>query len=432
MNYVLFSAVGKSDPINKGYDGPLTHIVRRYCPEKVYLFYTKEMKKYKHAINYALKYISPNCEIENIISDIENAFDFDAFSSSFNELLKMVKEKNPGSRVLVNVSSGTPQIKTTLGLLSVTFGNITPIQVTDPDHESGRKETPFDPEKDSIENEMEVNLDSLDDAHDRCLEPGFVFFRKTLLEAQILRLIKSYDYHGAYKLFMDEYILSDKLKSLLEHAFNRISYDSEKAEKIARETGLEHILYPIKETRPKVACEYFNITKIRSLNEEITDTLLRIKPLAEYLAHDFIDRTMKSGRVFTKKYTGSRIFLADDADISFPGITEYLNDKYTKYDDGFRKAQELSLKSYIYIAAFISKDREPEIINRFTELSSLIEGRNVAAHSLARPEVSSISITKAISNLSWLIIRVYGNSIKSVIFDIYDKLNRLIAEEISY
>ena len=41
--YILFSAVGTTDPISNGYDGSILHICRKYLPEKVVLYLSKEM-----------------------------------------------------------------------------------------------------------------------------------------------------------------------------------------------------------------------------------------------------------------------------------------------------------------------------------------------------------------------------------------------------
>ena len=63
--YVLFSNVGFTDPINDNHDGPLLHIVRKYRPKKIYLFITDEVKHFKHdeICEKAIKELEPNVEI---------------------------------------------------------------------------------------------------------------------------------------------------------------------------------------------------------------------------------------------------------------------------------------------------------------------------------------------------------------------------------
>jgi hypothetical protein len=41
--YVLFSAIGGTDPISNFRDGSMLHICRVYKPESVYLYLSKEM-----------------------------------------------------------------------------------------------------------------------------------------------------------------------------------------------------------------------------------------------------------------------------------------------------------------------------------------------------------------------------------------------------
>lgn len=45
-NLVLFSPIGRSDPIRGNFDGPFLHIIRNYKPKKAYIFLTKEMWEY--------------------------------------------------------------------------------------------------------------------------------------------------------------------------------------------------------------------------------------------------------------------------------------------------------------------------------------------------------------------------------------------------
>lgn len=51
MNYILFSPVGKTDPITNYHDGSLLHISRHYQPEIIYLYMSKEMSEFHHLDN---------------------------------------------------------------------------------------------------------------------------------------------------------------------------------------------------------------------------------------------------------------------------------------------------------------------------------------------------------------------------------------------
>ena len=43
MKRILFSPIGSTDPISRQYDGAMLHIIRKYRPEKVYVYMSKEM-----------------------------------------------------------------------------------------------------------------------------------------------------------------------------------------------------------------------------------------------------------------------------------------------------------------------------------------------------------------------------------------------------
>ena len=68
--------------------------------------------------------------------------DFDAFNHEFEGYFKDIKEKHSDAELLVNISSGTPQMLITLALLSqdISF-NIKAIQVSSPAKASNTSKT---------------------------------------------------------------------------------------------------------------------------------------------------------------------------------------------------------------------------------------------------------------------------------------------------
>ena len=114
MKYVLFTAVGETDPIRGQSDGPMLHIVRHYKPEKVYLFLTADMSKKEKDTNCyedSIKFVHPKCKVEKIHTDIVRAHCFDEFAVLFDSIINRIHAENPMHRILLNVSSATPQIK---------------------------------------------------------------------------------------------------------------------------------------------------------------------------------------------------------------------------------------------------------------------------------------------------------------------------------
>jgi len=71
MKRILFSPVGSTDPIAHQRDGALLHIIRKYRPDKAYLFFSKEIygyeqkdNRYSYCLNKLLQEIGEDIEIE--------------------------------------------------------------------------------------------------------------------------------------------------------------------------------------------------------------------------------------------------------------------------------------------------------------------------------------------------------------------------------
>ena len=122
MERILFSPLGDSDPVRNCYDGACLHIVRHYQPTQVVLFYTAEMERKErrdHRYTRALKRLAPQCEVREIFSGIESPQQFDAFQGVLPEAVGALADAHPAAQILLNLSSGTPQMKTVMALLSV-------------------------------------------------------------------------------------------------------------------------------------------------------------------------------------------------------------------------------------------------------------------------------------------------------------------------
>ena len=132
---VLFSPIGTSDPIRGGFDGSMLHITRYYKPEKVYLYYSEDMYERDLVDNkceLAIKILNPKIQVIKFKGKAL-PYDFDSFIVEFNRIINTISEENPDSEIILNVSSGTPQMKSTLCLEAVTTNKkIRVVQVTTP------------------------------------------------------------------------------------------------------------------------------------------------------------------------------------------------------------------------------------------------------------------------------------------------------------
>ena len=155
----MFSPVSDRDPCsadrtfrNVYRDGALLHIVRHYRPHKVYLFLTKRFQNFEakdQRYTKMLKHVMPEVEIQFLYcpEEIQNVALFDQFDTPFAEYLQTIHQENPEDQLLVNVSSGTPQMQASLYLMVATLTfPVKAIQVLSPSKESNVGRDFYDPE----------------------------------------------------------------------------------------------------------------------------------------------------------------------------------------------------------------------------------------------------------------------------------------------
>lgn len=231
MARILFSPIGDTDPIRNCYDGACLHIVRHYHPDKVILFLTKsmsDMERKNHCYSRAIKHVAPKCQIEIIYTDIVAAHLYDSF---INILPSEVHKINTGNdEILLNLSSGTPQIKTMMAILSVE-NNLKGIQVVSP-NKASNSQTPHMTADDDVEAIIANNFDDDPEAENRCQEPPLRTIRAFGERQRLLSLINMYEYAGAYSLVKGSINISQEVKDILRHAALRQKMLKTEARKI--------------------------------------------------------------------------------------------------------------------------------------------------------------------------------------------------------
>ena len=231
MTRILFSPIGDTDPVRDCYDGACLHIVRHYHPDKVVLFLTAEMSRREAAnqrYSRAVKYVAPECQVELIRTDIEDAHLYD----SYIEIVPRLVHRYMGDDVelLLNLSSGTPQIKTIMAVLSVENG-LRGIQVYSPNKGSNSRTGHMQAE-DDIESILENNFDNDPESENRCQEPPLQVIRYFSERQRILSLIHLYEYTGAWELAKGSINISKEVKDILQHAMLRQKLQKESARKV--------------------------------------------------------------------------------------------------------------------------------------------------------------------------------------------------------
>ncbi len=318
---VLFTCVGTTDPVRGYRDGSMLHIMRHYRPKKVYIFLTEEMGKdeekdhrYSKAIQYAKEHWA-NYDVAHtlVYSHVVNPQDLDVVAKPLYDCFDRILQENPESEILINLSSGTPQMKTILSMIAMdgSIRTIKGIQVASPEGKSGTTER-TNKDDYAVEEELECNEDEEPSAPNRCTEPKLSSIERDRTRAQVRKLIEQRDYH-ALESFSAKLPVS--IQTLAKHLALRNDLQSEEAEKLSKEIkqNLGIDLYPhqgnfkdAKGKQYKELSEYYLLLRNLERTQRYSEFVLRLNPfmtvMLQYILQDCLPEHAKG--VIATSYDG--------------------------------------------------------------------------------------------------------------------------------
>lgn len=418
---ILISAVGTTDPISNDHDAALLHIARNYRPDKIVLVYSQEMLVKQDLINKVLLSIegyNPIIEIDSTILNNDEVFLFD----KMYEVMGLIVQKytNDDDEIILNLSSGTPQIISALFALNrINDYNTQAIQVATPKKGANREYKPLtDSEIDAL---IVENQDNSLDFVDRSIKDKSEKFTQALVKRHLRSLIASFDYQAAEAIInRKEYnkLLSKK----------RIAYIREKLNDFSRVFKNQSILsdilsFPLDDSQKK-ALNYYLMIDVLKEREHIADVLIKAKSLAEFV----IEETIKKDHEGLIVFDGNLPKLNPD----FPDCEAILNDidKKMKKSRGIEDTEErifsvqstLNLLSYLNILEFYEYDSQLQ--TAINGILSLNGERNKVAHGLSEIDTRLLSrkkLKQLSENLRLLLVDCLG--IDTSYFNYYDKQN---------
>lgn len=356
---ILFSPVGITDPVSPKncYDGSMLHICRHFKPDEVYLYLSSEMTEIEyadHRFTRAVSLLSKKINHEIKVHLIENpdlvkAHEFDFFFEEFGQILKkLMNEKSADDRVLINISSGTPGMKSALSVMS-TLGeyDCECVQISMPERTSAPREETYD-----LDTYFGLNPDNAENALNRtCLikSPNLLYMRD---KQNIIEFIKKYDYEAAYqlaqKLPLEKF---EKIKPYLLFARARYSLNIIEANSIKK--TLSQDFFPVKGPNQKLF-EYTLSCEIKRRKGELADFIRALTPMivdlyAKISQHHIYNltslyKTVKNlGRSNAKIWDKKKILELSETDDTVAKIKSALEDKYEKFFD----PKTLNVPNYI-------------------------------------------------------------------------------------
>ena len=456
VEYVLIAIPGKTDPIRSEHDGPILHIVRNYKPKKVYLILTEEIGKAEAeyhlnegAIQLLNKQCGIECEVELIQTKIIKPHSYDDLSEPLLKECIRIKEENSKRKILLNITSGTPQMETAMCMIAISDPErYVPVQVSSPQRSSNNGKM-FNPKEDLLEDWFETNMDNEPNIPSRCSEPQLWNFKRPIIQMQIESLICNYDYAGALQLYEENKgIFSEVVGELLRHAKKRLNLEHKEAQAIAEKLQLKQKLYPIARSNIAQLVEFFSSMEIKQYRGELNDLVLRLEIMTEYLGVYILENCMKIKlediTIGSKSKNSYIMFMAKGKCIQkMPGIKEYLDEQFSDKKSGqYEWGKALNALTVTHLVAFMSKqpqykkfEMNAKEMLQWSILSN--EVRNPAAHTITSITEDTIkqsygkdsmALCKSIKKV---LMNAFGGEVKKEGFESYEQINSFIKKALN-
>jgi CRISPR type III-A/MTUBE-associated protein Csm6 len=441
LNKILFSPIGDTDPVRFDYDGPMLHIVRYYRPEKVFLYFTKEMQEKDEAYNLyeeCIKRVLPECTVEKIYSGVENAHYFDVFIKDFRQRINQICSDYPNSEIYLNVSSGTPQMISSLCLIAASSSfKLIPVQVGTPEKRSNAKKG-YEIAK-TIDEIFSNLYDEIPEfATNRCIDPGIVSFKIENLKSSALAMIRNYDYRRLYEYVKEnKQLFGSRILQISEHLEKRIHLDRKADQSIKEVEGFN--FYPVKNPAFNLLLEYYLSMAIKQKRGELSDFVLRTTPFLTRLTTDLVENHLKFKlEEITFYRNGVEFFSRKKLEKFNRCLMEYIE---KEIKNSFRDGP-VGLTVLIAIAKFLTRKKQyqktVEIVNKIEFFREKVEIklRNLIAHEIR--ELNELDIKKStgksseglLNDFKFVFKRFYGEQLKEEAFSIYEDINKFLLTEL--
>ena len=381
---VLISAVGNTDPIRNFHDGALVHIARKYHPDKIIIVFSEELICKKDDIEKVIRsidsqYVPEIVYHEPIILNNEVHI-FDTMFDQFDAIIREYYTKD--DEFILNLSSGTPQIKSALFVLNrLSEINVKAVQVPSPEKKSNAGVGHDDSE--DIDALIDTNIDNKRDFVDRTIEDTSEKFKQGLMKKTLRDFIKKYDYKASLEL-------ANQLPD-----FSGLKEARKKLQDIVDALDRQDIPQTFKnrkwsDEKKKVLNAYLTI-ELQKERGNFSEGLIRIKTLTEFILEDYIDN----------RYPGLLDRYVDESEKYFLGIWDY--------------------------SKILKEKKEWTLYNQIKPMINMNTSRNTVAHRLDSIKAEDLKqMGPVLKNLKGLVKEQYQLTEKD--FNFYKGLNKELLE----
>lgn len=450
MDDILFTCAGTSDPVRGNRDGGILHIMRYYHPKRVYLFLSQQiadLEAQDHRFEKTFQHMQEVCAAQGIVyqpslfmhnSQLCDASKIDLVEKPLLEYFTSVAAENPNCRILLNLSSGTPQMKTLMQFLAVDSPyHVLGVQVDGP-QQNKKDQSRTDNETYNVDYELATNFDDEPDClpegerRNRTSEPKMFAIKHQRHRHQLLKLLERQDYDAMLDMSQN---LPKQLRTLLQHLNARNNLQSEEAYKLSKELpDLGFPLYPAmkSDSHYRDLSEYYLLLRNLQKLGRYSEFVLRLNPFLTELLYTLLMQTEFAG--YLKKNNG-RIDVA----------TDVLNSKQPELMKRLQAEARRTLLDYKNFSIFLGismllvTDTLSDAHQNFLRACNALNTaqRNTAAHQLHAVLEEDIKhdcffgikhygSAEIVQKLGELLAQAYPDVCDKSLFRIYDRCNDYI------
>ncbi len=332
---ILFTPAGDTDPVRGYRDGAILHILRHYQVDKVILVLTKDMEekeKSMHCYAKGIESVSPKTDLEYRYTGITEPHKFEPLTM-VQDIFEEEYRAHPGAEWLVNISSGTPQLKTVMALLALDYPHIKAIQVSSPEGRSNRGNAACDTVAELVEM-IELNEDNEEGAKNRCEEPPLYLLKRHGLTRQIVSLTENYEYAGALQIVRQnkDCGFAEETEKLLQHAVYRKDLMWKEANKVISAYDGKPLM-----DNPDDFTEYFRVMEMRARKKQYPEFIVKLSPVLMQLGLKYLKELNRFDVNRCGRQGKSGIFKLEKQQIqtNYPKLLSYMETRLTKsFSDG--------------------------------------------------------------------------------------------------
>lgn len=422
----------------------MLHICRVYQPDIVYLYLSGEMLSRQRQDERYTKCLDKLGELQgrhieyHLIErpDFDRVYEYDFYYKEFQELInKIIEEEiDDGDELFLNISSGTPAMKSGLAVLqTLTEFPCRMIQVTTP----VKKMNEHNHQDFDLNMMWELNDDNNEDFENRCHEITCPTLSEIKKEEIIKRHVNSFDYRAALDV-------ADTLPQnrtigyylLLEIAYYRLLLDMRTVDRIAGDLGSR--IFPVRSSGDRKLFEYALQLRVKYLRKEYADFIRAITPIIV----DLFEAALKSNchidirdytwiRRDTNRMTGriQEIRLWDRNKLNGTALLNVLQNVYADFKYGPIYSATLAELIQHY-------SNDTSLIRLVRDVRSVEENiRNMVAHTIVSVDDNVIHqetgyYTSQIMDMIQKMFNYTGINVRTEMWESYERMNEMIINEI--